>query len=112
LLAVELCIETNSTVHKQKGEYIMQLYWVEGLFATKQALLKSRKSKEMGLEPYAKSIWANDPNEAIRIATQELNGGQWEEGPKVSDATEEMRMRALGAPELPGFGSIRKKRKR
>jgi hypothetical protein len=77
----------------------MNPYFVEGLFLSKKTLKKVNKT----VEPYARVIWADSPTEAIRIATQDLAGGQWVEGPTVSNTTEEQRMRQAGAPELPGF---------
>ena len=79
----------------------MQQYFVEGLFVPRKSLKKANKA----VEPYARVVWANSSDEAIRIAGQELAGGQWVEGPTVSDTTEEQRMRQMGAPELPGLGS-------
>jgi hypothetical protein len=79
----------------------MVQYFVEGLFIPKKALKKTNKA----VEPYAKVVWAGSPAEAIRIASEELAGGQWVEGPTVSNTTEEQRMRQIGAPELPGFGT-------
>jgi hypothetical protein len=79
---------------------------VEGLFASGQAVRKKRKTGYLpagSIEPYARSIWADSPKEAIRIATEDLEGGEWTEGPKVSQTSEEQRMRSMGAPELPGF---------
>ena len=42
---------------------------------------------------------------AIQVATAELAGGEWTEGPKVSQISEEQRMRSMGAPELPGLST-------
>lgn len=84
----------------------MPQYYVEGLFANKQAVKKRLKTGAYppnSIEPYAKSIWANSPKEAIQIATAELAGGEWTEEPKVSQVTEEQRMRSMGAPEFPGL---------
>lgn len=84
----------------------MPHYYVEGLYASGQAVKKQRKtgkSPASSIEPYAKSIWANSPREAIQVATAELEGGEWTDGPHVSQITEEQRMRAQGAPELPGL---------
>ncbi len=93
----------------------MPQYYVEGLFINKQALKKVRKmgkAPTSSLELYARTIWANSPKEAIQIATAELAGGEWTEGPKVSQVTEEQRMRSQGAPEFPGlFEHKAKKRK-
>ena len=79
-------------------------YWVEGVFLTKRGLKKAQKSSKLAAgdrEPFAKAFWASSPEEAERLATEELQGGQWLEGPRVSRTTEEQRMRKMGAPELP-----------
>ena len=93
----------------------MEQYYVEGLFANKQGVKKARKTGVLPLnsiEPFAKSIWANSADEAIRLATQELDGGEWTEGPRLSKVSEEQRMRALGAPQFPGLSvPVKKKRK-
>jgi hypothetical protein len=94
----------------------MPQYYVEGMFANKQGVKKKRKTGLLptgAIEPYAKTIWANSPKEAIQIATDELEGCEWTQNPKVSQVTEEQRMRSMGAPELPGL-SMRppKKQKR
>ena len=84
----------------------MPQFYVEGLFANKQGVKKRHKTgayPSNSIEPYARSIWANSPKEAIQIATSELEGGEWIEGPRVSQKTEEQRMRSMGAPEFPGF---------
>jgi hypothetical protein len=86
----------------------MKPYWIEGLFVTRQGLKKARKrgkTSEADIELFAKSLWANSPEEALQLATEALDGGEWVERPKVSQASEEQRMRAAGAPELPGFGT-------
>ncbi len=95
----------------------MPQYYVEGLFANKQGVKKKRKTGAYptgSIEPYAKTIWANSPKEAIQIATSELEGGEWTEGPRLSQNTEEQRMRSMGAPEFPGLAprtsKIRKKK--
>ena len=79
----------------------MNPYFVEGLFVSR----RSHKKASQTIEPYAQVVWADSPAEAIRIATQELAGGQWVEGPIVGRTSEEQRMRQVGAPELPGFGT-------
>jgi hypothetical protein len=84
----------------------MPQYYVEGLFANKQGVKKKRKTGTFpvnSIEPYAKTIWANSPKEAIQIATVELDGGEWTEAPRVSQTTEEQRMRSMRAPEFPGL---------
>jgi hypothetical protein len=90
----------------------MAQYYIEGLFANKQGVKKKRKTgvyPANSIEPYAKTIWANSPKEAIEIATRELDGGEWTEGPHHSQITEEQRMRSLGAPEFPGLAPRPKK---
>jgi len=94
----------------------MPQYYVEGLYATKQGVKKKHKTGTYPLnsiEPFAKSIWANSPKEAVQIATQEIAGGEWTKGPRVSQVSEEQRMRELGAPEFPELTTRpAKKRKR
>lgn len=85
----------------------MQQYYVEGLFANQQGVKKMHKTGTYppgSIEPYAKTIWANSPKEALQIATQELSGGEWIEEPRLSQRSEEQRMRSMGAPEFPGLG--------
>jgi len=84
----------------------MPQYYVEGSFANKQGVKKKRKTGVYpinSIEPYAKSIWANSPKEAIQIVTTDLDGGEWTEGPHLSQITEDQRMRSMGAPEFPGL---------
>lgn len=86
----------------------MPQYYVDGLFANKQGVKKKGKAGTYpanSIEPYAKTIWANSPKEALQIATTELNGGEWTEGPHVSQITEEQHMRSMGAPEFPGLAA-------
>ncbi len=93
----------------------MPQYYVEGVFATRMGVKKRQKTGAYpanSLEPYAKTIWANSPKEAIQIATDELNGGVWTEGPRVSQVSEEQRMRSMGAPEFPGLSPARPKRRK
>jgi hypothetical protein len=86
----------------------MPQYYVEGLYANKLGVKKQRKTGAYPpgtIEPYTKTIWANNPEEAIQIATNELSGGEWIKRPRVSQLTEEQRMRSMGAPEFPGLAS-------
>jgi hypothetical protein len=86
----------------------MPHFYVEGLYANKQGVKKRLKSgvyPASSIQPYAKTIWANSPQEAIQTATAELQGGEWTEGPQVSRVTEEQRMRSAGAPEFPGLAA-------
>ncbi len=92
----------------------MLQYYVEGLYASAQGVKNKRRTgvyPPSSIEPFAKLIWANDPKEAIRVATEELNGGEWVKPPKVSQVTEEQRMRNMGMPELPGLSSPPAKKK-
>jgi hypothetical protein len=89
----------------------MESYWVEGLFIpVKKKTKKAMTGTLSRIEPFAKTIWANSAAEAVRMATEELAGGQWTEGPVISRQSEEQRMRAMKAPELPGM-DVTKKRK-
>lgn len=92
----------------------MKAFWVEGLFISKQKLGKVKKSgkfDQADLEPFARVIWAENRAEALLLANQALAGGEWVEGPQVSQTSEEQRMRTIGAPELPGLASTDSKRK-
>ncbi len=92
----------------------MKAYWIEGLYASAKTLRKARKRALTAaeVEPFAATVWANSPDEAVELATEQLQGGQWVEGPRVSQTSEEQRMRSMGAPELPGLGSPKKSRRR
>jgi len=93
----------------------MKAYWIEGLFASAKTLKKRRKNRALTateIEPYAATVWANSPEEAAQLATEQLQGGEWVDGPHISQTSEEQRMRSLGAPELPGLGPAKKGRKR
>jgi hypothetical protein len=84
----------------------MKRYYVEGLFIPLKNLKRVQKGgrpSSKDVEPFARSLWANDPGEALSLAMEALDGGQWLETPKVSLTSEEQRMRQAGAPELPGF---------
>jgi hypothetical protein len=86
----------------------MPQFYVEGLFATRQGVKKKQKTGSYpasSIEPYAKRIWAESPRDAIRLATAELQGGEWTEPPKVSQVTEEERMRLSHQPEFPGLST-------
>jgi hypothetical protein len=86
----------------------MKPYWVEGLYLSKKTLKKVKRGGKYStsdVEPFAMPVWASSPAEALRLATDQLDGGEWIEPPRVSQTTEEQRMRSSGAPELPLFGS-------
>ena len=86
----------------------MQQYYIEGLFVPRQSLRKASKAGMLSrqyAEPFARAFWATNQEEALRMATEALDGGRWVDAPRVGQVTEEQRMRALGAPELPGFGA-------
>jgi len=89
----------------------MKAYYVEGLFEIHQANKRSNPNAKGGqaqLEPFAKIIWAESPEEAVKIATQELKGGQWVQEPRVSQTSDAQRMRVMGAPELPGLAELKR----
>jgi hypothetical protein len=92
----------------------MEQYFVEGLFLTSRSLNKFKKpgrTARSDADLFSQSFWANSTEEALQMATEALNGGRWMEEPKVSKISEEIRMRAMGAPELPGLSVPKKKRK-
>lgn len=89
----------------------MKTYFVEGAYIRRKFAKKAQGTageSSGDVEPYAKAVWALDADDAVRLATEELEGGEWVEGPKVSKTSEEQRMRDLGAPQLPGFGPFKK----
>lgn len=91
----------------------MKPFWVEGLFVSKKGLKKAQKTGSYtrgDIEPFAQTIWANSEAEALALAEEKLSGGAWVEPPWLTLVSEEKRMRSMGAPELPGFGSPKKKR--
>ncbi len=96
----------------------MKRFYVEGLFVPRRKLKKAPKGKKPApdeVEPFTRSFWASDPEEALRLATEALDGGRWLEAPVISLTSEEQRMRQFGAPELPGFdlsGSSNKKKRK
>lgn len=90
----------------------MEVYFVEGTFITPKGVKKTRKNGRVAssdLEPFARRIYANSEQEALQLAEEALNGGQWLEKPTVSKVTESQRMRQIGAPQLPGFETAPKK---
>jgi hypothetical protein len=93
----------------------MAQFYVEGTYANKQGVKKKQKTGSYpanSIEPYAKAIWADNAQSALQIATDELDGGEWIEKPKISQVTEEQRMRSKGEPEFPGFSSSMAKPKK
>ncbi len=92
----------------------MPAYWIEGIYISAASLKKSKKSgkiAEKDKELFAHSFWAETPAEALRLADEALQGGKWLEKPRLSQTTEEQRMRKQGAPELPGLFTPKKKTK-
>ncbi len=92
----------------------MESYWVEGLFVTRTGLKRVKKTGRVtssDVELFARPVWANSPAEAVELATDLLDGGEWQETPKVSRKTEERQMRSQGAPELPLFDLPKKRKK-
>ncbi len=79
----------------------MKLFWVEGVYVPKNG---GGRQSSPGSRPFTQSFWANTPLEAIQAAVQSLPGARWIEGPVIAEKSEEQRMRAMGAPELPGMG--------
>jgi hypothetical protein len=84
----------------------MEQYFVEGLVIPRRGRNKAGrrgKGTQASVEPFARSFWATSPEEAIQMALEALGGGQWVEGPKISQVSEAQRMQEMGAPRLPGF---------
>jgi hypothetical protein len=84
----------------------MQAYWVEGFYIPAKGTKKSKRDKNYPtaeVELYARAVWANNPDDAVRLATEDLGQGVWKAAPRVSKKTEEKSMRAQGAPQLPGI---------
>lgn len=80
----------------------MNKYWVEGLFTRNQG--SNRKTgSSASTEVFAKGIWAETPQDALKEATRALDGGKWIEPPHIVEESEEQRMRSRGEPMLPGF---------
>jgi hypothetical protein len=86
----------------------MKLFWVEGLYIPKNG--GGRKTGPAS-KPFTQSFWANSPTEAIQAAVQSIPGARWIEGPLIAEKSEEQRMRAMGAPELPGLDQSSKNKK-
>ncbi len=92
----------------------MPAYWIEGIFISAVGLKKAKKAGkivEADKELFARSFWAETSAEALRLADEALEGGKWLEKPRLSQTTEEQRMRQQGAPELPGLFTLKKNRK-
>jgi len=85
----------------------MKQFWVEGLVQP-----RGHGKKLAPVEPFSKAYWAETSAEALQSAVADLNGGAWVEGPRVSLTSEADRMRAMGAPELPGMPAEKKTGKR
>ncbi len=84
----------------------MEQYRIEGIFINHRGvrrLMKNGVPHPADIEPFTKTLWADDDQEAYQEATYALNGGKWVERPHITMISEAERMRALGAPELPGF---------
>lgn len=83
----------------------MKAFYVEGLVNR-----KARRGGNAGLEPVSLTIWAETAEDALREASAQLAGVQWVEGPRLARQSEEQRMRAAGAPTLPGLEEPKKKK--
>ena len=93
----------------------MPYYYVEGKYLTKVGRRRSVKSGRVSandIEPFSRSFWANSSSEALKLAEEALDGGEWLEPPRVSQTSEEQRMRQMGAPELPGLDTDKKRARR
>lgn len=84
----------------------MEQYRIEGIYINGCGMLRLMRNgapHPADIEPFTREYWAYCPEDAYKAATLDLNGGQWVEKPTVSFISEAERMRALGAPELPGL---------
>jgi hypothetical protein len=93
----------------------MPYYYVEGLYITKAGRRRAVKRGRVtagDIEPFGRGFWASGPAEALQMAFEALEGGEWTEPPRLSQTSEEQRMRQMGQPELPGFGSPPKRKPR
>jgi hypothetical protein len=93
----------------------MRKYWIKGLFLEPAGFKKLKKNGQIpreNLNSVEIACWADSPEEALREVGQQFTGGKWIEGPEVLETSEEQRMRAMGAPELPGFGNAKSRRKK
>ena len=79
----------------------MKQFFIEGLVIGPATNRRSKRSAEV--QPFSRSYWANNAEEALRLAREDMPGAQWIEGPRLARQSEEQRMRKMGAPELPLF---------
>ncbi|MAT45315.1 MAG: hypothetical protein CL609_23545 [Anaerolineaceae bacterium] len=87
----------------------MEQYRIEGIFINRRGvkrLMKDGIPHPADIEPFTKAFWASNADEAYQEATYALNGGEWIEKPRISVVSEAERMRAIGAPELPGLMAV------
>ncbi len=93
----------------------MKRFFVEGIFLSLKGVKKQKKtgiSSPKDLEVFSITLWAENAREAVKEATAALKGGVWVGEPRVTDKSEEQKMRTLGAPELPGLFSVEKAAKK
>lgn len=91
----------------------MPYFYVEGVYLPKSKRRRLNKPLSVSaneLEPFGRGFWANSPDEALQLATQALEGGEWVNPPRISQTSEEKRMRQMGQPELPGLDTPEKPR--
>lgn len=84
----------------------MEQYRIEGIFINRRGvkrLTRNGTPHPTDIEPFTRSYWAFSPDDAFTEATADLHGGQWVDTPSITFVSEAERMRALGAPELPGL---------
>ena len=84
----------------------MEQYRIEGIYINRlgvKRLMKDGTPHPADIEPFTKTYWGNTPDDVLEEAIYDLNGGKWIEKPRITFISEAERMRALGAPELPGL---------
>lgn len=84
----------------------MKQFFVEGLVVP--ARKKGRAKGKEEILPFSGTYWANNAEEALRLAREEMPGAEWIEGPRLARQSEEQRMRKMGAPELFSSPPIKK----
>jgi len=93
----------------------MRKYWIKGLYLEPAGLKKMKENGRIpqeDLDTIEIACWAESPEEALQEVEQQFTDGKWIEGPEVVETSEEQRMRAMGAPELPGMSIPKSRRKK
>ncbi len=93
----------------------MKQFWVEGLFISAKSARRFKKTgslKPGDIEPFSRSYWAENPQEALKAATLDLGDGEWQEKPVVTQVSEEMKNAGNQHAGTAGFESAGKETKK